>query len=75
VYGSQIAADQRLVTSLGSQAKNLENSIDKLVSVVAKVTGRPVQVTLDGKVLATAVFKSKAFDGVLDGITKQLVYR
>jgi hypothetical protein len=75
VYGSQISADKRLVSSLTAQQKQIGNNIDKLVSVVAKITGRPVQVTLDGKVLATAVFKNKQFDGVLDGITKQLLYR
>lgn len=75
VFGSRIGADQKLVASLTSQQKAIGNNIDKLVSVVAKMTGRPVEIHLDGKVIASAVFKSKEFQGVLDGLTHALVYR
>ena len=45
-----------------------------IVAAIGSFTKKPVQITLDGKVIAHAVIGSGEFQGVLDSLTNHLVY-
>ncbi len=74
IYGSQVAAWQQTVTQLTARGNQLENAVDALVGAVGAMTNRPVQVTLDGKVIAHAVIGGKEFQGVFDSLRNKLLY-
>jgi hypothetical protein len=72
VYGGQIRAQQAALKAETTKASALNNSVNKLAMAVAKVSGRPVQVLLDGKVVAHSVFSSGQFVGILNELTHHL---
>ncbi len=68
VYGSRIGADNKRITSLELRAKETNANFDRLVAAIARMTNRPVDIRVDGKVIARAVIGSGEFQGVIDNL-------
>jgi hypothetical protein len=60
VYGSAVAAQTKQVDKLTSALRAQYSRIDHLLQQVSRLANRPVQVTLDGKVIANVVAKRLA---------------
>lgn len=68
MYGSRIGADNKRITSLELRAKETNANFDRLVAAIARMTNRPVDIRVDGKVIARAVIGSGEFQGVIDNL-------
>ncbi|MDQ1734604.1 MAG: hypothetical protein QOH56_855 [Pseudonocardiales bacterium] len=74
VYGAQIKADQARYAKLGEEAARDRALIAHSIAVIGKMTNKPVEVKLDGKVIGHAVISGGEFQGVLDNLTHQLLF-